>query len=320
MKSAICTLWEGNYHHGLAVLTNSLVAWGYRGVIYAGYRGKLPAWAQPVSTVGGTSVLQVNADTTLVFIPLATSAHFTNHKPTFMLELLDGPARDCDALFYFDPDIVMNGPWTLLEEWVSCGIALCEDVSSPIDLHHPWRVGWRQFYAPHGLTPRPKTGCYANGGFVGLRREHRGFLETWQRLLMLINESFGGADVAGIPGGRIVNPYLGFAGCFGRTDQDALNAAVECWDGGAASFFNRHAMGFDPGNAMLPHALGPLKPWNRSYLRDALRGRPGIEVDFAYWKHIASPIRSMPRWRRFYGKMTQRISMFIGRFYRKRGF
>lgn len=37
----ICTLFDGDFHYGLAAMLNSLVQAGYKGTVWAGYRGAL---------------------------------------------------------------------------------------------------------------------------------------------------------------------------------------------------------------------------------------------------------------------------------------
>ena len=44
MNITLCTLFEGNYHFGVAALSNSLIAAGYAGDLWVGYRGALPGW------------------------------------------------------------------------------------------------------------------------------------------------------------------------------------------------------------------------------------------------------------------------------------
>jgi hypothetical protein len=313
---SVCTLFEGGYQAGVGVLVNSLYTAGFRGVVWAGYRGSLPGWARPLAGEDGFVEYRAGEGCVVRFIPLETKAHLTNYKPDFMLRLLDGEASDAAGLVYLDPDIVVRGKWAFFEHWLECGVAVCEDVNSPLALHHPRRVGWRRFFEGAGLEPR--EAFYANGGFVGVRREYRVFLERWKELQDLLWAELGGADFVGIGGGRPVEERAGFADCFDKTDQDALNAAIEATPGVPVSFLNKQAMGFEPGVAILPHALGASKPWSRHDLAKALAGEPPRTVDKAFWQAAAAgPVPVFPGGKIVFRQNILRLASALGRVIRR---
>ena len=293
MRCVVCTLFERDYHLGAAVLINSLAAAGFQGEVYAGFRGLLPPWAKDRASEAGGDIWRMNAapGIDLRLVRLATPAHLTNYKPEFFLKIEELAGAASDALVYLDPDIVIDTPWRFIEEWLTCGVALCEDINSPLAELAPRRVGWRRFFGRHGVKLAFRGTEYANGGFIGLRWEYRGLLEMWWKMLADIAGELGGADVVGIEGGRNLADY-GFADCFSRTDQDALNAAIEACPAIPVSFLGRQAMGFDPGHALLAHALSLPKPWQRHYLADALGGRPPSAVDKLFWRHADGPLRA----------------------------
>jgi hypothetical protein len=320
MNSAVCTLFEGSYHYGLAALTNSLHKAGFRGDVYAGYRGARPAWAGEAPVLDlppwtGASAMQVADGLRIVFLPLRTGHHLTNYKPDFMLALLDGPARGTDALYYLDPDICVAGTWRYFEDWVGCGVALCEDLNSPLPEHHPRRVGWRRYYAAHGLPLRFRAAEYVNGGFVGVSAVDRPFIETWKRTMDLMAAEIGSLAVAKIATGQAYRS-TGFAGCFDCSDQDALNAAVEASDM-EISVIGQEAMAFKPGTWLLPHGVGPAKPWQRRYLHAALGGVAPRGADKAFWSHVTHPIAPYRRLERAVRQFDLRAAAAVGRLLRK---
>lgn len=315
---AVCTLFEGDYHCGVGPLVNSLYAAGFRGIVWAGYRGSLPPWARPVAGAEGYVEFQAAPDCVIRFLPLDTKAHLTNYKPDFMLRLLEREARESAGLVYLDPDIVMDGPWPFIEDWMTCGVAVCEDVNSPFAALHPRRVGWRRFYGERGIQLKAGETAYANGGFVGVRREFAGFLTRWKELQDRLWEALGGSEYVGISGGPSVADRSGFASCFDKTDQDALNAAIEAAGEIPVSFCNKQAMGFEPGAAILPHALGPGKPWAKPYLADAFRGLPPRAVDKAFWWHAgAGPVFLYPDKTVRARRLAMRIAAAVGRVIRR---
>jgi hypothetical protein len=317
MQSVICTLFENHYHHGVATLVNSLYEQGYRGDIYAGYKGALPDWSataieNPALGWIGSRSLRVTADLQVHFLLLDTSYHLTNYKPDFMLRLWDGPANGAKAMFYFDPDIVVTTPWQLFEEWVEFGVALCEDVNSPLAKYHPIRESWRKYFGNQNIPLHFKEAIYANGGFVGVSSHNHSFLTMWQRIQEAMAPAIGGlakssfTEVAPLP----------FAP-FGKTDQDALNACVEAWDGNA-SFVGKEGMAFLPGSPLMTHALGSPKPWHRKPLRLALVGQPPRPADRDYWQAANSLICSQPSTLVKQRRLATQLAALIGRFYSRR--
>ena len=318
MKSAICTLFEDNYHYGVAALFNSLHSQGFRGHFYAGYRGALPAWAGTASahpdlhwpgscTLSFTEGLQVH------FLPLDTHYHFSNYKPDFMLRLWNGLASEAEAMYYFDPDIVVTTPWSVFEEWVGYGAALCEDVNSPLAEHHPTRAAWRHYFGEAAIPLRFKESTYANAGFVGVHKKNRCFLEMWQTIQEAMGPAIGGLSYSFLVVVSVPSPFAAFS----LPDQDALNAAVEAWDG-AVSFVNKVGMSFKPGKPLMSHAVGRQKPWLWQPLKRAMYGQPPRRADQDFWEFANGLILSQPAgliWRR---KLAIKAAALIGRFYSRR--
>jgi hypothetical protein len=261
--------------------------------------------------------MTVSPELRILFLRLDTPAHLTNFKPDFLLqvEALAGPKNE--ALIYCDPDIVINIDWRWIEDWLTCGVALCEDVNSPLAENHPRRVGWRRFFQPFGHELHFRSPSYANGGWIGLRPEHRKLLLVWKELKTHMAAALGGNDVVGIEGGRLLQTSYGFANCFDRTDQDALNAALEACPDLPVSFLGGQAMGFVEGQPILPHALGPSKPWRRNYLLEAFSGRPPTAADKLFWTHAESPLQPFAlSWIRI-KRLQLTLSAALGRLIRR---
>lgn len=321
MNSAVCTLFEGGYHFGVAALTNSLYKHGFRGEMYAGYKGKLPKWADSAAVNleigdGNIKTLRLAGGLTLHFVPLQTNYHLTNYKPDFMLELLDGPAKGVNAIFYADPDIVLNAPWAFIEEWVTCGVALCEDLNSPLPNFHPRRIAWRRKLKEYNIELKFKEQQYVNGGFIGVNSENISFLEQWKSIQEKMASFIGGLNKSSLKGQSLSVENSGPFAPFSKTDQDALNCTVEATNL-ICSIIGKEAMGFIAGTPCLPHALGTPKPWKWNFFASVINGNaPSISVK-KYWENSNYPIISYPTLYLKVKKLQLNISSFLARFYSK---
>ncbi len=306
-RSAICTLFEGDYHFGLGALVNSAFHCGYLGNVWAGYRGPLPPWAGQARECGLYKELQVTDSLTIRFVPLDAGVHLTNYKPRFMLDVLSTLAPDVDSLLYFDPDITTKCEWEFYEEWVRSGVALCEDFNSPWNPTHPLRLRWKEFFAPHGVRLNSDHSLFVNGGFVGLTRQNQSFLAEWLRNLELVKPHAD--DLRQL---RLGERTL----LFQVPDQDALNATLYSTSI-PVSVLGREGMDFIPGGYTMSHAAGDDKPWRKRLLTRALGGYPPSFADKGYWRHVEQPIRLYEPMQLRRRRIELRVAAAVGRIVRR---
>jgi hypothetical protein len=306
---AICTLFEGDFHFGLAAFLNSLVRAGYAGTVWAGYRGMLPPWLGQLKRASPDADEYWIADQVrVVFIKVNIDIHFTNYKPNFMLNLLANEARDCKYLWYFDPDNWVQASWSFFAEWQSHGIALCQDaVDNIFPADAPLRQQWMKLAAGIGFADPRQVNHYHNAGMVGVPSAHAEFLEDWIKLINLA-ESMG-YDLKILGHGSREHP-------FNMIDQDALNIAI-MYAKSPVTTLGPQGMGFISGASMMMyHAVGQ-KPWRGSFLLRALRGMPPSGAMKFYFTLVESPIRAyapLPLWVK---RHACSIAAFVGRFYRR---
>jgi hypothetical protein len=307
-EDAIFALYDGDYYLGLGALVNSAYRAGFRGIAYVGYRGSLPPWASRATATDGYADYPVANGCAIRFIEVDYAGHLTNHKPTFMLSIIERHCPDAQRLFYFDVDIVIKCRWPFFRDWAACGIAVCRDVNEPdMPANHPLRAHWRELAASCGFRTRPSEG-YFNGGFVGIAAERSSFLKTWRALIQHVERS--GVSLENFHFKDRTNPLMAM-------DQDLLNVAVMASDA-PVSPMDASAMDITHGGYVMSHALFSVKPWRRRYLLDALRGYPPATADKLYWQSVTTPIAVASNWRRGAALLSLKTAAAIGRFYRRR--
>lgn len=307
MNSVAVTLFEGDHHLGAAALINSLHAAGFAGTMVCGYRGTLPPWASAARELEAIEV---------EFIALETADHLTNHKPEFLLRVWADLHPEAARLFYFDPDIVLKTRWSFFEEWADYGVALVEDVNSPLSETHPRRGAWRHCLAVRRKRVRRETPLYVNGGFIGLTRAQQGFLHEWRDAMTLVGEEIGGLEHSMFSFASAGADRASPAYPFSKTDQDALNIAVMAGSQ-PVSIMGSEAMDFRPGGWTLSHAIGPEKPWRKNILLAALAGRAPTAADHAFWDHAVSPLPVFTARAAAWRRSTLACACLVSRFYRR---
>lgn len=277
----ICTLFEGHYSYGLGTLVNSLYSCEFNCTLWVGYRGGLPGWLEQFQADKASSTYIVTETIKLVFLKLDTPNHFTMYKPDFMLTLLDLYCPNAKELIYFDPDILVKAKWQYFENWVNHGVAMCEDVNSPLSMTSPLRCNWRNYFSKHGIALFPKDDIYVNGGFIGVSTGNFQFLEEWKRIQDLIRPDLPSMSELH----TIDRSHL-----FNKLDQDALNITKDLTVL-PVSVANKESMDFSPGGAVMSHAIGRPKPWEKNFIKILLEtGNRPSPTDKLYFKFVQYPI------------------------------
>ena len=309
MNSAICTLFEGDYHFGLGALCNSLYKNGYRGMIYAGHRGPLPPWAAEAAWESGHSELMVAPDFRLRLIPVSSDIHLTYFKADFMLSLWRDHCANADCLFYFDPDITVFCRWSFFEEWVEGGVTVCADVNSDMPASHPIRRAWSRYFGEQGVEIVREQSTYFNAGFVGMTKKNAGFLNTWQHIQQVMKPAVGELQEIGIADRTFP---------FHMPDQDALNiATMVCAE--PISCLGRDGMDFHTGGGgfVMRHATGGVKPWQKKMLWSTVaKAIPPGRADKAFLKYVESPINLYGPLRLSLKKLDMFAASALGRYIR----
>ena len=307
MKMAVCTLFEKHYHYGLGGLANSLFFHGYRGVIWAGYRGARPPWASPVQDAGAWTEFHVTEDFSIRFVPVGTGIHFANYKPDFMLEIFERYDPSLEALYYFDPDIVIKCRWQFYQEWSGFGLALVQEITnSAMPSNHPVRLLWKKHLQRLGLPVKREMNQYFNSGFVGIRREWLGSIRDWKTILEYMGTKTSLTDF--MPGDRSSEFYA--------PDQDSLNAMVMCTDS-PLSTVGPEGMDFVSGGFTMSHAVGAPKPWQKNMFLSALNGMGPNLADRAYWRYAGHPINMFSPARLRMQWMDNVLGAAVGRLVRR---
>ena len=315
MNSIVCTLFEGHYHYGVAALVNSLYSNGYRGIVYVGYRGELPAWADKAVANAevswdGVRSLHVTDTLTIHFLPVTADMHLTNYKPLFALLLLKLFEDRVTGIYYFDPDIVVKCNWEFYETWIKHGVALVHEITNnDMPATHPVRKEWEKIICETGRKCNKQITSYINAGFFGLLKKHKDFLTAYIGYVEY-SIQIHNADVSMLQFG-IDRTDLFFA-----KDQDALNIAAMCCEA-PISEYGPEAMDFIHGGKVMSHAVGSPKPWKKAFFSSALKGKSPTLADKQYWKN-ANGIISPYSGKQISSKLNIiKVASFIGRFYRK---
>lgn len=294
----IITLFESHYHLGVAALINSLDRSNFSGLIYVGYKGKLPEWTKQLKNYHN-SYFKLNRFL-IKFIRIKTNLHFGYYKPTALLNIFEN-YPSVEKVYYFDPDIVVKSPWHFFSKWANNGVCLCLDNNFPFVHHnHPWRQAWKDLGSS---SERNNVDYYVNSGFIGIKRADILLIERWISLTDKYQKQGGDLTLFEKDGHR---SYKG--------DQDLLNAAITNSPEIKLSIIGTEGMGFSQPAYLMSHAINNIKPWNKNFFKYLILR--GVSPDFAdkdYMFYANFPLKVYNARTFRLKKLNLKLSSWLGR-------
>lgn len=268
MRCTVCTIFTIEFDVDLAVLANSLFANSYRGVVWVGVSGPLPSWAGSATQLEKYSEFNIAEEFYMRFIPIEQNTDLTSFKPEFMLAIANSLSDEQDALVYIDPDVIIDGPWSLFEEWISFGIAMAADARECVPSMHPCRLAWQRRYEQFGLCKRNSFDIYISDSFIGVQKKELRFLEHWKRIHQQMATS-------------MKEPVLGQLESQNMSVQTSLNAALETTSS-AFSLMAAYTSLLRPPVPLFYHNAKQPKAWSGALLPKGLRPLAPTIKSFAY--------------------------------------
>ena len=304
-EEIIVLLYEKNYHYGVGAFLNSAVRSQFQGKVVIGYRDELPPWIDQLLRVGDTTYRI--GEMLITFEQVNPPMHLGYFKPYYLTETLQKNPI-CKKIFFFDADITVEAPWDFFSEWVENGIALClDDCFGYLNHHHPWRASWRALWGQN-VSEGYEVSDYANGGFIGLRRCDKGFLERWQAFTTKFTDQ--GGDIHGYHQRK---QWLAI-----KSDQDLLNATISVSPDYNYSIIGKEGMGFRYPAYLMIHAVVHPKPWEANYLVTFLKNFTAPSLgDKAFMKNSQHPIRLFEKKQMFIKKSGIRIALLASKLIKK---
>ena len=284
-KQIAVTLYENHYEYGVGALLNSLVASGFDGIFCVGYKGELPFWKKQIDhQKQNDGTYKINENFFVRFDLLEdVGMHFGYYKPYYLKEMAN-QSPQAGGWFYFDPDIVVIAPWSFYENWISNGVALCQDSNHQfVHYNHPWRNQWRKDFSKETKDYDTTLNYYINSGFIGVNVHNFEVIDNW----IAVNEIYRKLDYP-IDFFNQSDSNSAYKG-----DQDVLNATITVYPELRLSIIGPEAMGFNFPVSIMAHAVDGqgIKPWKRDYIKNAISGRKASVTDEAYLNFCRSPIQ-----------------------------
>jgi hypothetical protein len=301
MNLAIFTLYEGDYHLGVAALINSAVKCGFKGRIFVYYKDRLPPWAD--SEQKQSLLRQHGVD--ICFEHCLPPRHFGYHKPFVALKILEAHP-ELDGVVYADPDVVFLAPWSFFEKWVDCGVALCLDGNFPwLHKKHPWRQDWRALVMRAGLSIQHDPTEYANSGFFALTKNNVQFLRNWMTITLQFEKERGNTSKFSS------DRFNSVAG-----DQDILAASLYA-SLAEPSYLGLEGMGFNGFYFVMSHALDNPKPWRNGFVKLALQGQCPSTSAKLWLEHMRFPIKALSRLKYLKTQLDIAIALILSRLWKR---